>query len=240
MRQFNHPNILSFYSSFVHNLDVVLIAPIMCFGSCRDLLNNFFVTGFPEQIVSLLLHDVLAGLEYLHRKGFVHRSIRASHILVERRKAVLSGFRECNGLLSNGERTRTLHELPSRSTKNLNWLAPEVLEQNLLGYTDKSDVYSIGITSCELANSLEPFADMPTTLMLMEKIRGNTPALLDSSTCPPPLGTLSHIHYTLVAFYTIKFLQLPIRVSETVWPKRDKCTEHELFRTIFINSLRYV
>lgn len=167
---------------------MVLVAPIMSFGSCRDLLNNFFVAGLPELIVSLVLRDVLLGLEYLHRKGFIHRSIRASHILVDRRKAVLSGFRECTGMLSNGERTRTLHELPSRSMKNLNWLAPEVLEQNLLGYTEKSDVYSVGITTCELANSLEPFADMPTTFMLTEKIRGNTPALLDSSTCPPPLG----------------------------------------------------
>lgn len=188
MRQFNHPHILSFYSTFVSNLDVVLVAPIMCFGSCRDLLNNFFVAGLPELVVSLILRDVLLGLEYLHRKGFIHRSIRAGHILVDRRRAVLAGFRECTSMLSNGERTRTLHELPSRSMKNLNWLAPEVLEQNLLGYTDKSDVYSVGITTCELANSLEPFADMPTTLMLTEKIRGNTPALLDSSTCPPPLG----------------------------------------------------
>lgn len=166
MRQFNHTNILSFHSAFVNNFDIYVIAPLMCYCSCRDALNNFFTTGFPEIIVTFILRDILVGLEYLHKKGFIHRSIRASHILINKTKAVLCGFRECTSMLSHGERAKSLYELPPESIKGLNWLAPEVLEQNLLGYTEKSDVYSIGITTCELANSLEPFSDMPTTFML--------------------------------------------------------------------------
>lgn len=143
-----------------------------------------FNLGFPEILVGLILRDILAGLEYLNRKGFIHRAIRASHILLNQTKAVLTGFRESTCLITNGQRTRTLHDLPPNSMKSLNWLAPEVLEQNLSGYTEKSDIYSVGITTCELANGLEPFSNMPTTFMLTEKIRGNQPALLDCSTCP--------------------------------------------------------
>lgn len=190
MREFSHPHILQLHAVFVSNFEVYVISPIMCYCSCRDVMNNYFNTGFPELIVSLILRDILLGLEYLHRKGFVHRSIRSSHILLNRTNAVLCGFRECTSLLSHGERARKLHELPQTSMKNLNWLAPELLEQNLLGYTEKSDVYSIGTTTCELANSLEPFSDLPTTFMFTEKLRGNTPSLLDSSTIP---GNYFHI-----------------------------------------------
>lgn len=125
-----------------------------------------------------------SALDYLHKKNFIHRAIRGSHILLEENRAVLTGFRDCVSLVVHGERVQRFHSLPENSTKSLNWLAPELLEQNLLGYNEQSDVYSVGVTVCELCNGIEPFSDMKTTLMLTEKIRGNQPSLLDFSTCP--------------------------------------------------------
>ncbi|GAB0093811.1 Putative serine/threonine-protein kinase STE20-like [Sergentomyia squamirostris] len=181
MRQLNHPNILSIFAAFVDNFDVYVVAPFMNYGSCRDTMN---LTGFPEIIVTLILKDILSGLEYLHKKGYIHRAIRASHILLTQERAVLTGFRQAITTLTHGERVKSLHNLPANATKGLNWLAPELLEQDLVGYTEKSDIYSVGITTCELCNGIEPFANMPTTFMLTEKIRGNQPTLLDFSTCP--------------------------------------------------------
>ncbi|XP_067632152.1 STE20-related kinase adapter protein stlk [Eurosta solidaginis] len=184
MRQFNHPNIHTFHTSFVYGSELFQIAPLMCFGSCKDTIANCFRAGFPEIFVALIMRDVLTGLEYLHRRGYIHRSIRASHILLNQTKAVLSGFRECTSIVAHGQRIGALHQLAACSQRSLNWLAPEVLEQNIVGYTEKSDIYSIGITCCELANGVEPFADAQPTFMFTEKLRGNVPTLLDRSTCP--------------------------------------------------------
>lgn len=51
--------------------------------------------------------------------------------------------------------------------------------QNLQGYNSKSDIYSAGITTCELANGIIPFSEMPSTKMLVEKRKGTTPSLVE-------------------------------------------------------------
>lgn len=183
MKQFSHPNILPVLTSFVCNTNVYFVSPFLSYSSCKDTINNSFMSGFPEVIAVLITKDLLSALDYIHKKKFIHRGIRASHILLDQNRAVLTGFRDCVSFVTNGKRLKCFHALP-HSTKTLNWLAPELLEQNLRGYTEKSDIYSVGVTLCELCNGIEPFSDMMTTFMLTEKIRGNQPQLLDGSTCP--------------------------------------------------------
>ncbi|GLH05380.1 Putative serine/threonine-protein kinase STE20-like [Gryllus bimaculatus] len=178
-RQLRHPHVLGLHAAFVAGPHVVAVLPLMAFGSCRDLLNAHFANGLPEAAVACVLSDALLGLEYIHRRGIVHRAVRASHILVSGSgRACLSGLRYSCPLVENGRWQKALHSFPQSTARNLNWLSPE----NLQGYNEKSDVYSLGVTACELANGAIPFADMPTTLMLTEKVRGCCPQLLDCST----------------------------------------------------------
>ncbi|XP_026471784.1 STE20-related kinase adapter protein alpha-like [Ctenocephalides felis] len=181
-RQLQHPNILSYEISFVNDLNLYIVAPLMIYGSCRDVL-NFYNSGFPETAIAIILRDVINGLDYVHSKGFIHRGIRGSHMLINHLGTVLlSGLRGVGELIVHGKRQRVLHSLPPQAKDTLNWLSPEVLEQNMLGYNEKSDIYSLAVCACELANGVEPFADMPCTLMFTEKVRGYAPKLLDSIT----------------------------------------------------------
>jgi STE20-related kinase adapter protein alpha len=178
-----HKNVLPLMCSFASNSEIWMIHPAMGYGSCRDLLHAHFREGFPEMAIAYILRDVVCGLDYIHSKGIIHRSVKASHILIGADGNVcLSGLRHCHCMMSNGCRLRTVHDFPEFYVNSLNWASRELLEQNLCGYDTKSDIYSLGITSCELANGVVPFQDLPLTQMLLSKIEGTTPRLLDSST----------------------------------------------------------
>lgn len=129
----------------------------MAYGSCRDLIDNYFNEGLPESASCIILKETLQGLEYIHNKGYIHRQvsskfsikitckylvliqciinfrgIRASHILINSTGNVcLAGLRSAGSLLLQGKRQKSLHCLPpaNHNNKSLIWLSPELLEQ---------------------------------------------------------------------------------------------------------------
>lgn len=188
MKLFLHPNLLHCLAAFVVKQEVWIVSPLMSFGSVKDLISSHFHEGLPELACAFILRDVLLGLQYLHFQGVVHRSLRASHVLVsDTGSAILSGFRYCTGLHATGENRTNLYDYPLHGVgSNLAWLAPEILQQNLLGYNETSDIYSLGVTACEMANGITPYSNLPPTLMLIEKLKGAAPRLMDASTLSPP------------------------------------------------------
>ncbi|XP_076456313.1 STE20-related kinase adapter protein alpha-like isoform X2 [Babylonia areolata] len=183
-KQLQHDNILPHYCSFIHRHELWIVMPPMGFGSCRDLMHAYFTAGLPETTIVYVLRDVLRALEYLHDRGLIHRGIKGSHVLISGSGAVcLTGLHNTFTTLTGGQRIRTVHHFPEHAVDCLQWFSPEILEQNMAGYDTKSDIYSVGILACELANGQAPFTDMPVTQMLLEKINGTKPMLADSTTC---------------------------------------------------------
>ncbi|KAL1132667.1 hypothetical protein AAG570_010619 [Ranatra chinensis] len=184
MRQLCHPNVLPCLTAFVSGHTIVAVTPLMGYGSCHDIMMRHFSAGLPEPAIACILRAVITALGYLHSKAIIHRAVRASHILISTDgNVVLTGLRYSCRLLSEGGRwLRKVHMFPPSTLPNLNWLSPELLQQNLEGYSEKCDVYSFGVMGCELANGIVPFWDTPTTFMLTEKMRGASPQLIDCTT----------------------------------------------------------
>ncbi|XP_029428035.1 STE20-related kinase adapter protein alpha isoform X3 [Rhinatrema bivittatum] len=182
---FNHLNIVPYKATFIADNELWVVAPFMGYGSVRDLIGTQFMDGMSELAIAYILQGTLKALNYIHHMGYVHRSVKASHILISvEGKVYLSGLRSILSMINHGQRLRVVHDFPKYSIKVLPWLSPEVLQQNLQGYDAKSDIYSVGITACELANGHVPFKDMPATQMLLEKLNGTVPCLLDTTTIP--------------------------------------------------------
>ncbi|KAM3863620.1 STE20-related kinase adapter protein alpha [Diretmus argenteus] len=183
---FHHSSILPYRSIFIAENELWVITPFMAYGSARDLISTHFTDGMSELAIAYILLGMLKALEYIHHMGYVHRSVKASHVLISADGQVcMSGLRSIFSLIRHGQRAKVVHDFPQYSVKVLPWLSPEVLQQNLQGYDSRSDIYSLGITACELANGHVPFKDMPATQMLLEKLNGTVPCLLDTTTIPP-------------------------------------------------------
>lgn len=192
MKHLKHTNLLSCINSFVNGHSLCLVTPLMDYGSASDLIQTHFLNGFPEVVITGILREVLQALIYLHSKGYIHRSIRASHILISSKgQVVLTGLRDAYCIVEKGRWQNAVFDYPIDAQHSFCWLSPELFQQNLRGYSEKSDIYSLGITACELANGVAPFVDLVSTQLLINKLSGPPPQLWDSNTVPPPEHRIS-------------------------------------------------
>ncbi|XP_022343496.2 STE20-related kinase adapter protein alpha-like isoform X1 [Crassostrea virginica] len=194
-RQLNHENIVKFHCTFVHENTLWTVMPLLGYGSARDVLHAYFKTGLPETAIAYILRDVVSALEYLHVRGIIHRSVRASHILIgDSGNVCLSGLSKVYHMVYHGKKWTQIHNYPEACSADLQWFSPEILEQNLAGYDTKSDIYSLGITGWELANGYPPFENLPVTQMLLEKVNGTKPMLPDCTTITDLTGEEQEQH----------------------------------------------
>lgn len=75
-----HPNILRYIASCHTGPYFYIIMEFVSGGSLTDLIRNF--GPLPESAIHRYTIDSLSGLEYLHRRGIVHRDISTNNIMV--------------------------------------------------------------------------------------------------------------------------------------------------------------
>lgn len=263
MRLMQHDHILPYYCAFVAGRELWVVLPLMEQGSARDLLDKHFPDGLGETAIALILHDILLALDYMHNMGYIHRSVKASHIFLSRSGGVyLSGFRTAITMIKDGQKLRAIHDFPADTVQNLHWLAPETLEQNLLGYDTKSDIYSLGIAACELANGCIPFSDMVPMKMLLEKINSTTPKLLDSVTLGesegettdsqtrrdsglgessyPSLGNEPNPYNRQFSLEFHDFIEVCLRHDPSERPSAAELLEHDFFKQVSTKTTQEV
>lgn len=148
LRKCSHPNIVAYLGCYKQADGSLWILMDYCAGgSVYDILRKRQAGLKEKQIASICL-PVLHGLAYLHHRGVIHRDLKAANILL-----TAEGFPKIADFGVSAQVGPEDDKLQSIVGTPL-WMSPEVLEGS--EYDDRADIWSLGITSIEMAEGSPP------------------------------------------------------------------------------------
>lgn len=148
-----HPNILQLYGHFHDSKRVFLILEIAGKGELYKHLRK--ETKFPEWKAAQYIAQMAAALKYMHKKHVMHRDIKPENILMGIHGEIkLSDFGWSVHAPNNRRKTMC---------GTLDYLPPEMLKpgSNDNFYSEKVDLWSLGVLTYEFLVGEAPFEDTP-------------------------------------------------------------------------------
>lgn len=151
MKGCRSPYIVRYFGSYFKDNELWIVMEYCGAGSVCDMMKICDNTLSEDQI-SVVCKDVLGGLAYLHSLLKIHRDIKAGNILLNNQGASkLADFGVSGQLSDTLAKRQTVIGTPF-------WMAPEVIQE--VGYDLKADIWSLGITCIEMAESKPPYSNI--------------------------------------------------------------------------------
>ncbi|CAH0388186.1 unnamed protein product [Bemisia tabaci] len=179
----NHRNIATYYGAFIKKKSnagkddqLWLVMEYCGAGSVTDLVKSTKGQSLKEEWIAYISREILRGLSYLHSNKVIHRDIKGQNVLLtDNAEVKLVDFGVSAQLDRTIGRRNTFIGTPY-------WMAPEVIacdENPDATYDNRSDLWSLGITALEMAESQPPLCDLhPMRALFL--IPRNTPPRLKS------------------------------------------------------------
>ena len=170
LKESQNPRITKFYESFMNNSSLYIVMEYVAGGSVKDIIK---MRGpIPEIYIPILLREILLALNFLHTEKKIHRDVKAANILLSMDGQVkLADFGVAAKVSESVSKRNSFVGTPY-------WMAPEVISQT--SYDAKADIWSLGVTSIELATGNPPHYSIPPINALF-KIQTDPPPVLDNS-----------------------------------------------------------
>ncbi|GLG98475.1 Serine/threonine-protein kinase polo [Gryllus bimaculatus] len=160
-RSLKHPNIVGFYNFFDDDNFVYIVLELCRNRSMMEMQKRRKCLTEPE--VRYFLHQILIGVDYLHKRNIIHRDLKLGNLFLNDNMEVRIGdFGLAAKVEYQGERKKTLCGTP-------NYIAPEILTKK--GHSFEVDVWSIGCIMYTLLFGKPPFetSSLKETYALIKK-----------------------------------------------------------------------
>lgn len=159
----NHRNIATYYGAFIKKSapgkddQLWLVMEYCGAGSVTDLVKSTKGQSLKEEWIAYICREILRGLSFLHSNKVIHRDIKGQNVLLtDNAEVKLVDFGVSAQLDRTIGRRNTFIGTPY-------WMAPEVIacdENPDATYDNRSDLWSLGITALEMAESQPPLCDL--------------------------------------------------------------------------------
>jgi STE20-related kinase adapter protein alpha len=107
-------------------------------GSLHDIIARLGGRRFSENSIAFVAKQLLLSLDYMHRGGYIHRNVCSHSINVRKDGTIRLG--RLHHAIKRPSGARTACHVFARNVQQIPWAAPELLRQDLVGYTEKIDV----------------------------------------------------------------------------------------------------
>ena len=206
----NNDYILKYYGSYysLKSNNIWLILEYCYCGSLLDFMSSIKI-GYTEEEIATFIEMILQGLIFLHDMNIIHRDIKAQNIYLTEDGCVKLG--------DFGEGIKLTEEEKYRRSKRGSpyWMSPQVILQN--DYDTKTDIWSLGITCSQLADSKETFWNLKQNAV-MNKIGKQ----------PPKVEDIIKVENYSESF--VDFVRKCLVVDQNERPSAKELIEHEFIK----------
>lgn len=159
MKDLDHPNIVKLIEVIEDSKYIYIILEYCKVGDLSKFLNK---RSLKERIAKVFLRQIAQGLFYLRQHNIVHRDLKPHNILLTEQYTLKITDFGLSKFVYKQQMFETLCGTPL-------YMAPEILNYNK--YTDKADLWSIGVILYEMLTGKTPY-EVFSIYALVKQIEG--------------------------------------------------------------------
>lgn len=145
MKKMRHASIVQLHDVYQTANNMYIITELCDYDLLQELKKE---RRLDEQMAVAYLKDIVCGVKYLHTMGIIHRDLKPANILIKDGHCKIADFGFAKTLNDSDSMMRSVVGTPL-------YMSPQLLKRT--HYTNKSDIWSIGLIYYEMLHGRTPW-----------------------------------------------------------------------------------